>query len=375
MEAGGKRMDQNAPDIEHAPPRLNVVDTVLQIGLAALLVYVCIRILLPFTAILVWSAILAVMLYPLHRRLTVRLGNSGSAVLIGLVGVALTLIPMVLVVTSLGSSLYSLVSGLQNDSLIVPPPPPRLADIPVVGAKLTEIWALVATNLPAALAKYREQLSGITAWMLSFARDLASGELSFVLSVAIAAVLVAYGKGCAEFSLRLMQRVTGSATRGAKLVGLTVATIRGVALGVIGVAVIQALLVGVGFFAIGLSAAGLLTLLALLLGIVQVPVTLLTLPVIAYVFLTEATTPAILFMIWSLVTGLSDNVLKPLLLGRGLEVPMPVILIGVIGGMLADGLLGLFVGPVLLAVAYVLLMEWLRQRPVENGQLSDPPPP
>ena len=107
----------------------------------------------------------------------------------------------------------------------------------------------------------------------------------------------------------------------------------------------------------------------------QVPVTLLTLPVIAYVFLTEATTPAILFMIWSLVTGLSDNVLKPLLLGRGLEVPMPVILIGVIGGMLADGLLGLFVGPVLLAVAYVLLMEWLRQRPVENGQLSDQPPP
>jgi predicted PurR-regulated permease PerM len=375
MEAGGKRMDQNAPDIEHAPPRLNVVDTVLQIGLAALLVYVCIRILLPFTAILVWSAILAVMLYPLHRRLAVRLGNSGSAVLIGLVGVALTLIPMVIVVTSLGSSLYSLVSGLQNDSLTVPPPPPRLADIPVVGAKLTEIWALVATNLPAALAKYREQLSGITAWMLSFARDLASGELSFVLSVAIAAVLVAYGKGCAEFSLRLMQRVTGSATRGAKLVGLTVATIRGVALGVIGVAVIQALLVGVGFFAIGLSAAGLLTLLALLLGIVQVPVTLLTLPVIAYVFLTEATTPAILFMIWSLVTGLSDNVLKPLLLGRGLEVPMPVILIGVIGGMLADGLLGLFVGPVLLAVAYVLLMEWLRQRPVENGQVSDQPPP
>ena len=288
MEAEGKRMDQNAPDIEHAPPRLNVIDTALQLGLAALLVYVCIRILLPFTAILVWSAILAVMLYPLHRRLAARLGNSGSALLIGLVGVALTLIPMVLVVTSLGSSLYSLVSGLQNDSLTVPPPPPRLADIPVVGAKLTEFWALVATNLPAALAKYREQLSGITAWMLSFARDLASGELSFVLSVAIAAVLVAYGKGCAEFSLRLMQRVTGSATRGAKLVGLTVATIRGVALGVIGVAVIQALLVGVGFFAIGLSAAGLLTLLALLLGIVQVPVTLLTLPVIAYVFLTEA---------------------------------------------------------------------------------------
>ena len=149
--------------------------------------------------------------------------------------------------------------------------------------------------------------------------------------------------------------------RGARLVTLTVATIRGVAVGVVGVAVIQSLLLGVGFFAIGLPAAGLLTLAALLLGIVQVPAALLTLPVIVYVLATEATTPAIIFLVWTLVAGLSDNVLKPLMLGRGLEVPMPVILIGVIGGMIADGLLGLFVGPVLLAVGYVLLIEWLRQ--------------
>ena len=154
---------------------------------------------------------------------------------------------------------------------------------------------------------------------------------------------------------RLLERVTGSRARGAQLVTLTAATIRGVALGVVGVAVIQSLLLGVGFFAIGLPAAGLLTLATLLLGIVQVPATLLTLPVIGYVFATEATTPAIIFTVWTLVAGLSDNVLKPLMLGRGLEVPMPVILIGVIGGMLVDGLLGLFVGPVLLAVGYVLL--------------------
>jgi predicted PurR-regulated permease PerM len=105
---------------------------------------------------------------------------------------------------------------------------------------------------------------------------------------------------------------------------------------------------------------------ALLLGIMQVPLILLTLPVVGYVFATEATQPAILFLIWNVVVGLSDNVLRPLLLGRGLEVPMPVILIGVIGGMLVDGLLGLFVGPVLLAVSYVLLLEWLRQHPVDR---------
>ena len=155
---------------------------------------------------------------------------------------------------------------------------------------------------------------------------------------------------------------------------MTAATIRGVAVGVVGVAVIQSLLIGAGFFAIGLSSAGVLTLVVLLFAIVQVPALLVTLPIIAYVLATEATTPAIIFSIWTIIAGLSDNLLKPLMLGRGLEIPMPVILIGVIGGMLADGLLGLFVGPVLLAVGYVLLIEWLRYAPVERGpQIEDSP--
>jgi len=341
-------------------------DAALQIGLITLLIYACGRILLPLVGILLWSAILAVMLYPLHLRLVVRLGNRWSALLIGLVGVAVMLVAMVTVVTSLGSSIYSLISGLQNQSLTVPPPPPRLADIPLVGLKLTEIWALVATNMPAALAKYGQILKGSAAWLVSFAGGLAAGELSFVLSFAIAAVLVAYGKGAAEFAQGLLEVVTGGKAHGARLATLTVVTIRGVALGVVGVALIQSLFLGAGFFAIGLPAAGLLTLAAFLLGIVQVPATLLTVPVIAYVLATEATTPAIIFLVWTLVAGLSDNILKPLMLGRGLEAPMPVILIGVIGGMIADGLLGLFVGPVLLAVGYVLLLEWLRQHRVED---------
>jgi len=149
-----------------------------------------------------------------------------------------------------------------------------------------------------------------------------------------------------------------------------------VLIGVVGVAAIQSALVGAGFFAIGLPTAGLLMLATLLLGIIQVPATLITLPVIVYVFATEPTVPAVIFMIWSLFAGLSDNFLKPLMLGRGLEVPMPVILIGVIGGMIADGLLGLFVGPVVLAVGYVLFMEWLNLHSADSSapQGGDPPP-
>ena len=360
-------MDPNAPNSDHPPSRSAILDVALQIGLIALLVYACSRFILPFSGLLLWSAILAVMLYPLHLRLAAHLGNRWSALLIGLVGVTVMLVAMVTVVTSLASSLYSLVVGLHNQSLTVPPPPPWLAELPLVGKKLAAAWALAATNMPAALAEYGEALREPAARLLSSAGGLAAGQLSFVLSFAIAAVLVAYGKGAADFARRLLGLFVGSEVRGAHLVTLTAATIRGVALGVVGVAVIQSLLLAVGFFAIGLPAAGFWTVLLLLLCIVQVPAVLVTLPIIVYVLATQATQPAIIFTVWTLIAGLSDNILKPLLLGRGMEVPMPVILIGVIGGMIADGLLGLFVGPVVLAVGYVLLIEWMDERRARAG--------
>jgi predicted PurR-regulated permease PerM len=352
-------------------PSPTMLDAAIRVGLVALLLYACGRIVLPFAGILAWSAILAVMLYPLHLRLAGWLGNRWSAVLIGLVGVAVALGPMVILVTSLATSIYSLISTVQNQDLALPLPPVWLDGTPLVGEKLTEVWTLVATNLPAALTKYGQLLSGPAAWLASFAGGLATGELAFVLSFAIAAVLVAYGKGATKFGRRLLERVTGSTARAAQLVTLTAATIRGVALGVVGVALVQSLLLGIGYFAIGLKATGLLTLAALVLGIVQVPLILLTLPVVIYVFATESTTAAVIFLVWNVVVGLSDNLLRPLMLGRGLEVPMPVILIGVIGGMLVDGLLGLFVGPVLLAVSYVLLLEWLRQNPIDGQPQID----
>jgi len=355
-------MDPNALKSDHAPSRSVILDIALQIGLIGFLIYACSRIVLPFSGILLWSAILAVMLYPLHLRLAAWLGNRWSALLIGVVGVTVMLVAMVTVVTSLASSMYGLFVDLHNQSLAVPPPPPWLTELPLVGPKLTEAWALVATNLPAAFAKYGESLREPATRLVSSAGGLAAGQLSFVLSFGIAAALVAYGRGSAETARRLLGLFTGSEERGTHLVALTAATIHGVALGVVGVAVIQSLLLGVGFFSIGLPAAGLWTVAMLLLCIVQVPAILVTVPIIIYVFATEPTTPAIIFLVWTLFAGLSDNILKPLMIGRGLEVPMPIILIGVIGGMITDGLLGLFIGPVVLAVGYVLLIDWMRQR-------------
>lgn len=347
-----------------------VTDSVLRIGLLIALIYACSRIMAPFIGVLLWATIVAVVLHPLHVRLGRRTGNRCSATLIGLAGVTLLVVPMVIAVTSIGSSVFDLAAGLIDHSLVVPPPPARLSTFPLFGRPVATAWALVATNMPAAVAQYGPMLKEPAIWLASFGGGLAAGVLSFVLAFIIAAVMVAYGASEAVFARDLFARFTGDADRGARLVTLTAATIRGVAQGVVGVAIVQALLIGVGFFAIGMPTAGLLTLLALLLGIIQVPAMLITLPAIAYVFATRDTTPAIIFAIYITIAGLSDNVLKPLMLGRGLEVPMPVILIGVIGGMLADGLVGLFVGPVLLAVGYVLFIEWLR-----HGQQSATAPP
>ncbi len=364
-------MDPPAPNPADPPSRSKMLDTVIQIGLLGLLIYACARIVLPFAGILLWSMVLAVMLHPLHVRVAGRVGNRWSAILIGVIGVTVILVPTVVLAASLASSAHWLISGLENHSLVIPPPPARLSDVPVVGPALTETWVLVVTDAPSALAKYGGKLSRPAAWLASFAGRLAVGEVSFVISFAIAAVLLAYGKGAANFAEYLIEFMTGNRGRGPRLTALTAATVRGVAIGVVGVAAIQSVLLGVGFFAIGIPAAGLLMLVALFLGIVQVPATLLTVPVIIYVFMTEPTVPAVIFLIWTLLAGLSDNALKPLMLGRGLEVPMPVILIGVIGGLIADGLVGLFVGPVVLAVGYVLFMEWLQLHPQPAGE---PPP-
>lgn len=356
-------MDRKAPDSDTPIASSTMIDTAIRVGLVALLVYACARIILPFAFLLIWSVILAVMLHPLHLRLASRLGNRGSALLIGLVGIAVMLGPMVIAVTSLATSIYSLISSLQAQDLALPQPPLWLDGTPLVGRKLTEIWALVASNLPEALGKYGHLLSAPLAWLASFAGGLAIGEVSFVISFAIAAILIAYGNETTAFARRVLERVTGSSGRAMQLATLIAATIRGVGLGVVGVTLIQSLLLGLGFFVIGISAAGVLTLVAFILGIMQVPLILMTLPVVIYVFMSEATQPAVIFLVWNIFAGLSDNVLRPLLLGRGSEVPMPLILIGVIGGMIVDGLLGLFVGPVLLAVSYVLLLEWLQQHP------------
>lgn len=337
-----------------------LIDLLLPLFLTGLLIALCIQLLLPFVGLLLWTIILAICFNPLQEKMLARGWRPGrAATLLGTIIVAIILIPTAYAAIHAAGSIPPLVAGIQEGTLHVRPPPPGLESVPVVGSKAHAAWAQAANDFPAFLKANAAQLKDFSRWLLRTAGGMFGAVLLLVLAVILAAVALAYAKSLRAFFSAVFARITGTREQGEHLMDIIGATVRSVANGVIGVAFVQALLVGIGFFVAGVPFAGLLSLLAFLLGIVQFPVLIVTLPAIAWAWSAMDTTPAIIFTIWSLIAGLSDAALKPLLIGHGLEVPMPVILLGVIGGVMAYGLVGLFIGAVILAVGYVLFREWL----------------
>src|SRR4029077_11943951 len=200
--------------------------------------------------------------------------------------------------------------------------------------------------------------------------------LQFLAAFIIAGILMAFGKPATRGIVAIFERVAGP-TRGAEFTKLATATIRAVAQGVIGVAFIQAILVGLCLFLAGVPWAGVLAMIVLVLGIAQVPALIITLPAIGYIWWRGdyGTVEAVIYTALLFVSGMADNVLKPLMLGRGVDAPMPVILIGALGGMAAAGILGMFVGATLLALGYQILVGWVATNPVapRTGLEAGPP--
>jgi predicted PurR-regulated permease PerM len=335
------------------------VDVILPLLLLAILIALCVQLLFPFVGLLIWTIIFAVCFYPLHAKLRKKVSNRMSAIIIGLGLSALVLVPTTIAAMSAAGSIPQVLQTIQTGEKAVPPPPARLKELPIVGKRADDLWTQASTDMPAFAKKYRPQLASFTKTLLGFAGSLFVTVLAVVAAVIFAAITLAYSESARAFIANVLARITGSRKEGEHYMDIIGATIKSVANGVIGVAFVQALLVGIGFFAVGVPGAGLLSIVAMALGVVQVPVLLVTLPAIAWAFSAETTTVAIIFTIWSVIAGLSDAVLKPLMIGHGLEVPMPIILLGVIGGVMAFGLVGLFIGAVVLAVGYVLFIEWV----------------
>jgi predicted PurR-regulated permease PerM len=337
----------------------NMVESALRIGLIFLLLIWTYAIVKPFVIPIVWGAIIAVALMPAAQKLRTLLGDRPTlaATLLTLVCLAVLIIPTVILTESLVESTQGIVAAIDRGSITIPTPPPEVAEWPIVGKPISEIWTLASTNIEAAFMKIEPQLKTAGSWLLGQVASSFVSILMFVISILIAGLLIAKADLAIVTTKKMATRIVGD--QGPEWADLSAATVRSVVQGVLGVAVIQSFLAAIGLFVMEIPGAGFWSVLILLLAIIQLPPFLVLGPIIAYVFSYAETTPAVIFTIWSLIASFSDTVLKPLLMGRGLDVPMPVILLGAIGGMLLAGIIGLFGGAVVLAIAYKLLTLWI----------------
>jgi predicted PurR-regulated permease PerM len=336
------------------------LDAAIRIGLLALLVLWCFNIVRPFIMPVLWGAIMAVAIYPLFVKAYTAFGGRQklTATLITLLALTILIVPTIILSGSLVESSKSLAEQVESGTLVVPPPSDTVKDWPLVGEKLHAAWSLASYNLEGALKKFKPQVAAVSKWLLSAAAGVGGGILMFIVSIIIAGAFLVYGGSGSKAMEDVTGRVLGK-RGGTEFVELTGATIRSVAQGVLGVALIQATLAAIGLLVMGVPYAGIWAGLILLLAIVQLPPWLVLGPIIVYEFSVAETVPAIIFMVYSLVVSVLDGFLKPLFLGRGMAIPMLVILLGAIGGMMLSGLIGLFVGAVVLAVGYSLFTHWL----------------
>jgi predicted PurR-regulated permease PerM len=346
------------------------VDIVVRLVSLGLIFYWCFLLVRPFVAIVLWSAILAIAWYPTFLRLKTLLdGRAKLAVLLlTLLGIGVIAGPVGAIGVVLAGNFQELASRLVTGS-IVPPPPASVADWPLVGESVYGAWLTASVNLGEIAARFEPQLKEGAKISLSFAGNTGASLLKFIVSVIVAGAFTLSATTLTHGLTRFCERL--SPGRGEIFTRLAAATIRNVVRGIIGVALVQSLMVGIGLVLGGIPAAGLLTLFCLFLAIVQIGPAPIVLGAIIYAWSTMEAARAIFFTLWMIASSLVDNVLKPLLVSRGLPVPMAVVIIGVFGGVLTHGLLGLFVGPVVLGLGYELLRAWINE---ELGTTAPPAP-
>jgi len=348
-----------------------VIQIAIRLVLLAFLAYWSFVLLRPFIPILVWSVALAVALYPVFDWLTSHLGHRPriAAILTTLIVLAVFLGPATWLGIGLVDGLHNISNQLASGDLTIPSPPDSVRGWPLLGEQIYEFWNKASSNLEATFREIAPNLKPLAAPVLAIARSAGTGTIKFILSVIVAGFLFSSGPRLVPTIRNMLARIVEE--RSKDFVALAAATIRTVAQGVIGVAVLQSLLAGIGLKVAGVPNAGVLAFAILVLGILQIGSAPVLVPVIIWVWITKDVGAAILITIYLALVGISDNVLKPILMGRGLSTPVLVIFIGVIGGTLEHGIVGLFVGPIVLAVAWELLMAWSQEAPAVSASSGD----
>jgi predicted PurR-regulated permease PerM len=336
-----------------------VIDLSIKLLLILILVAWSVMIIFPFLTPILWGIILAITLFPLYhsfqKLLKGKKALASSIITILLLG--LLLVPSVIMISSIVDEVKELKTALHDKTLVVPPPNAKVAEWPLVGKKLYTAWSSLSTNLESTLLTYKEQILEAGKDFAAALRSVISNILMFSLSIIIMGILMVYSKSSEESTSLLGKRLFGD--RSEEYSKLVVQTIRNVAKGILGVAFIQFVIMGICFILAGVPFAGLWALVVFLFALVQLPGAIVAIPVIVYIYSVKEPVPATIWAVIILICGLSDNVLKPLLMGKGAPVPMLVIFIGAIGGFILSGFIGLFTGAIVLSLGYKLTGQWM----------------
>jgi predicted PurR-regulated permease PerM len=336
----------------------SVYDITIRLFILILIIGWCLMLMAPFVSIILWSIILALAIYPLHGRLTKKMGGRPklASTIIVLSILIIIILPTGLLIGSLIDQVKELKAMYDEGALTIPPPTEKVKEWPIVGSKLYDIWYAASHNLRQLILKYQDQLVEFGSKVGKGILSAAGGVIQIVVSLFIAGILLAIG-GTGEEIRKFFRKLAGA--KGDEFADMTLKTVANVVKGILGVALILALLHGILFMLAGVPYAGLWTLIVFVLGVLQIPLFIITLPIIIYMFATKDLVPAIVWTILMLVAGTSDNILRPILLGKGAPVPMLVIFIGVIGGFIFSGFIGLFTGAIVMSVGYKLFIGWI----------------
>jgi predicted PurR-regulated permease PerM len=336
-----------------------VVDMIIRLVILYMLVSWCFNILSPFGTILIWGTVIALAIYPAYSYIVkvFRGRKVLAALVITIFMMCILLVPSWLIGKSLFNGIEQ-VRGLYIEGQpLIPPPGEAAKNWPAFMKPVLDLWTRASEDLKDVSMQYKEELTIAGTWLAKTLAGIGKGVLEFVASIFLAAVFLVYSKPIGKAMTRIFIKLAGK--NGEEFASITAVTVRNVFKGVLGVAFIQTILVGLGFFIAGVPHAGLWTVLCLVLAIVQVGVGPIAIPIAIYMFTATDTLTATLLALWMIPVTLSDNILRPILMGRGSLVPMLVIFMGAIGGLMYDGFIGLFLGAIVLSIMYKLFMAWL----------------
>jgi predicted PurR-regulated permease PerM len=347
-----------------------------------LLLVGCFIVMLPFISTLLWGVVLAISCWPAYARLLkLTNGRRTLASMLMMLGMFLIiLLPFAIVGLTLADNVSALTAAVRGWIEAGPPAPPNwLSKVPVVGAKAVAAWQSLASDTGKLLEKSKDLIQPVSAWLLRGGLTLGRGVLELALSVLISFFFFRNGVSAVEQLGAAVRRIGGE--RGQSLLIVAGKTIRGVVYGILGTALVQAVLAGIGFFIAGVPGAALLALLTFFFSIVPViGAGLVWIPAAFWLFHQGSSGWGIFMVIWGLALGQVDNFVKPWLISQGSDMPFILVFFGVIGGAVAFGFIGVFLGPTLLAVGWRLVGEWAsagaanaaRQAPSVNAAADKP---